>query len=333
MGIPCARCFLILILRTHQDLMPKKKNKARKNVDKNPEKKGVWNSLPQIPTWAWWMMAGAVALAYSWAFYSFFVEPFGFRWRALYGDPSYPQGYSVHGIDISHHQGEIDWTKLSNAMIDKNTLAFIMVKATEGSDYLDDCFEENFKMAKEVGFIRGAYHFWSTVSTAREQAAFFLDNVKLEVGDLPPVLDVEAKADNMSEEDFQMELLAWLHIVEDRYHVKPIIYTYYKFKERYLKDERFDAYPYWIAHYYVSEVQYKGKWKFWQHTDVGRLPGIKGYVDFDIYNGSRFGLKKLTISEEQLNGPTLQETDTLALDSIDYDVNDSAAQSPDTIFD
>ena len=110
--------------------------------------------LTRLPQWTWWTFAGVAAFSYVWAFYVFFVEPFGFRWRAVFGDPSYPKGYSVHGIDISHHQGKIDWTKLSNAMVDRSTLAFIMVKATEGSNYLDDCYEENFRKAKEYGFIR-----------------------------------------------------------------------------------------------------------------------------------------------------------------------------------
>ena len=82
-----------------------------------------------------------------------------------------------------------------------------------------------------------------------------------------------------------------------RYHVKPIIYTYYKFKLKYLSDRRFDSYPYWIAHYYVDKVEYTGPWKFWQHTDAGRLPGIKGYVDFNIYNGSYYDLRQLTINK------------------------------------
>ncbi|WP_373845755.1 glycoside hydrolase family 25 protein, partial [Bacteroides heparinolyticus] len=127
------------------------------------------------------------------------------------------------------------------------------------------------------------------------QAAYFLSQVHLEEGDLPPVLDVEHVPQNISIEDFQRDVLTWLHIVEDKYHVKPIIYTYHKFKEKYLSDQRFDDYPYWIAHYYVEKVEYQGKWKFWQHTDAGRLPGIKGYVDLNIYNGSYYDLLQLTI--------------------------------------
>jgi lysozyme len=90
-------------------------------------------------------------------------------------------------------------------------------------------------------------------------------------------------------------VLTWLHIVENKYHVKPIIYTYYKFKENYLADERFDDYPYWIAHYYVDVMQYSGPWKFWQHTDAGRVAGIEGEVDFNIYNGSFYDLQQLCL--------------------------------------
>lgn len=251
----------------------------------------------RFPSWAWWLGGGLVIILYVWLFYYFFVSPFGFRWRALYGDANYPEGYEIHGIDISHYQGNIDWDKLSGAMIEKCPIRFVVIKATEGAGLIDENFKTNFQKAKEYGFIRGAYHFWSNKSSARSQAYFFLSKVRLENGDLPPILDVEHKPKSMTVEEFQINVLTWLHTVEDKYHVKPIIYTYYKFKEAYLNDARFDDYPYWIAHYYVDKVEYKGKWKFWQHTDAGRLPGIKGDVDFNIYNGSYYDLRKLTIGE------------------------------------
>ncbi len=231
-------------------------------------------------------------------FYYFFVSPFGFRWRALYGEANYPDGYEIRGIDISHYQGTIDWDQLQNAMIERSPIRFIVMKATEGATKIDPSFKENFSQALEYGYIRGAYHFWSNKSSARQQAYFFLNNVPLEDGDLPPVLDIEHKPKEMSTEDFQREVLTWLHIVEDRYHVKPIIYTYYKFKMNYLSSPVFDDYPYWIAHYYVDKIEYTGEWKFWQHTDAGKLPGIKGYVDFDLYNGSFYDLKKLCIGND-----------------------------------
>jgi len=252
--------------------------------------------------WAWWLGGMGVVCLYVWVFYYFFVGPTGFRWRALYGDANYPDGYAIHGIDISHYQGEINWDKLSDATIDGFPLKFVIVKSTEGSSGVDENFNDNLYQAREYGFIRGAYHFWSNKSSARAQANFFLKQVHLEEGDLPPVLDVEHKPKNRSIEDFQRDVLTWLHIVEDKYHVKPIIYTYYKFKEQYLSAPVFDDYPYWIAHYYVEKVEYKGKWKFWQHTDAGRLDGIRGYVDLNIFNGSLYELKRLTIGSERVFG-------------------------------
>lgn len=247
-----------------------------------------------------WIIGGLGILAlYIWVFYYFFVGPTGFRWRALYGDAKYPEGYEIHGIDISHYQGKINWDRLrSNALIDGCPLRFIIVKATEGSSRIDPNFEDNFYQVREYGFIRGAYHFWSIKSSARSQAYFFLKKVHLQDGDLPPVLDIEKKPPQQSVEDFQTDVLTWLHIVEDKYHVKPIIYTYYKFKQNYLSAPVFDDYPYWIAHYYVEKVEYKGKWKFWQHTDTGVLPGIKGNVDLNIYNGSYYDLMRLTIGNQ-----------------------------------
>lgn len=246
-----------------------------------------------------WLLGGvAVTALYIWIFYYFFVSPTGFRWRAFYGDAKYPDGYEIHGIDISHYQGKINWGRLrSNALIDGSPLRFVIIKATEGSSRVDPNFYENFAQAREYGFIRGAYHFWSTRSTARSQAYFFLKKAHLENGDLPPVLDIERKPKSQSTEDFQTDVLTWLHIVEDKYHVKPIIYTYYKFKESYLSAPVFDDYPYWIAHYYQDKIEYKGEWKFWQHTDTGVLPGIKGKVDLNVYNGSYYDLMQLTIGD------------------------------------
>lgn len=83
--------------------------------------------------------------------------------------------------------------------------------------------------------------------------------------------------------------------VEAHYGVKPILYTSYKFKKRYLSDSIFNAYPYWIAHYYVDSVRYEGKWHFWQHTDVGTVPGIEEEVDLNVFNGTMEELLELTL--------------------------------------
>src|SRR3712207_3583490 len=82
------------------------------------------NHTPHMPSFlrqfsrkALWIGGILIVLLYIWAFYYFFVSPTGFRWRALYGEPNYPEGYDIHGIDISHYQGTIDWDELRNAMI------------------------------------------------------------------------------------------------------------------------------------------------------------------------------------------------------------------------
>lgn len=259
--------------------------------------------LQRMPGWAWWIGGLSVVAVYVYFFYYIFVGPFGFRWRALYGDVSYPEGYEIHGIDISHHQGNIDWVTLrEKGLINETPIRFIMIKATEGASRVDENFADNFHQAREYGFTRGAYHFYSVYSPAEKQAQFFIRNVHLENGDLPPVLDVEHKPAKQTDDEFASSVLQWLDIVEKHYGVKPIIYTYYKFKMRYLSDPVFDSYPYWIAHYYVDEVEYKGAWKFWQHTDAGRLPGITGQVDFDIYNGSFYDLRKMTIGAREQIG-------------------------------
>ena len=110
-----------------------------------------------VPGWAWWLGGIAVAALYVWIFYRFFVSPYGVRWRALYGDVTYPKGYDIHGIDVSHYQGNIDWELLRNqGSIDECPIRFVMIKATEGANKLDSKFQYNFEKAHEYGFTRGA---------------------------------------------------------------------------------------------------------------------------------------------------------------------------------
>ena len=252
---------------THNITTPKSHHSKTK---RGATRRGAHRWHHRMPRWTFWVGGLVVTVLYCWAFYYFFVGPTGFRWRALYGESRYPKGFEIHGIDISHYQGNIDWDKLQGGMISGCPLRFVIIKSTEGASRMDENFKSNFHNALEYGFIRGAYHFWSNKSSARQQAYYFLEKVKLEEGDLPPVLDIEHAPKDKSIEEFQRDILTWLHIVEDRYHVKPILYTYYKFKEKYLSAPVFDDYPYWIAHYYVPKIEYKGAWKFWRHTDRDR---------------------------------------------------------------
>ena len=256
-------------------------------------KKRVWN----MPGWLQYVAMGSVAALFVIGFYYFFIRPYAYRWKPCYGTKAYgvclPAGYSVHGFDISHHQGDINWKELQKVQNAPFPVRFVFMKASEGGDFSDTTFIRNFDRARQYGFIRGAYHFFNPNTDAARQADFFIRSVKLEPGDLPPVLDIEKVGDN--ELELRKGVKTWLRLIERHYRVKPILYASYKFKERYLNDSIFNTYPYWIAHYYVDSVRYEGEWKFWQHTDGGTLPGIREQVDLNVFNGTLDELKRMTI--------------------------------------
>ena len=133
---------------------------ARKNIpvrtSKPPKRRNRWLSILRWPSWAVWIGGLVMLFIYAFVFYHFFVSPYSFRWKGIFGEQKYPAGYSIHGIDISHHQGEINWERLRNATIDNSPIRFIFIKATEGVDFLDENFNDNFYQAKDNNFIRGA---------------------------------------------------------------------------------------------------------------------------------------------------------------------------------
>ncbi len=253
-----------------------------------------------MPVWLRNLLAICLILVFSAGFYIFFIRPYAYRWKPCNGRQGYgvcmPCNYDIHGIDISHYQGKIDWEQLARNREAEFPIHFVFLKATEGGDHGDDTFTQNFGRARKHGFIRGAYHYFIPKTDACKQADFFIRTVQLTKGDLPPVLDVEIIG-KKSPREFKSAVKMWLDRVEAHYGVKPILYTSYKFKERYLSDSIFNAYPYWIAHYYVDSVRYEGKWHFWQHTDVGSVPGIEEEVDLNVFNGTLEQLQALTLKE------------------------------------
>lgn len=206
-----------------------------------------------------------------------------------------PEGFAINGIDISHHQGIINWKQLEKTRESDTPLSFIFIKATEGGDHKDDRFDSNFAHAAEAGFIRGAYHFYNPSTDPIRQADFFIANVTLSAGDLPPVIDIEVKPTRQQQSTFYAQLSTFLYRLEAHYHVTPIIYTSYKYKEHYLSDPIFDRYPLWVAHYHVKELGYKGKWDFWQHTDQAVIPGIPEKTDLNVFKGTAKDLQRLTL--------------------------------------
>ena len=280
--------------------IPAKKTTRKPAPKRAPSKRKAKKTIrKEIPAWARYLLGLLVVVVFVSGFYWFFIRPYAYRWKPCYGLKGYgvcmPHGYQVHGIDISHYQGDINWKMLEQTRQGQFPINFIFMKATEGGDYADDMFVANFDSARTHGFIRGAYHFYNPKTDANKQADFFIQSVKLEPGDLPPVLDIEKKGKDMKK--LQQDLKVWLRKVESHYGVKPIIYASYKFKTRYLNDSVFNSYPYWIAHYYVDSVRYQGDWKFWQHTDVGTLPGIDEKVDLNVFNASLQELKRMQLQE------------------------------------
>ena len=278
---------------------PVKKKAVAKPVRRTTQRKAKKKPQREMPSWLRYVIAGIIAFLFLAAFFYFFIRPYSYRWKPCYGFKAYgvcmPSGFHVHGIDVSHYQGNIDWKMLTQTRQGKFPIHFVFMKASEGGDYGDKAFSSNFDSAKTHGFIRGAYHFYNPKTDPVRQADFFINSVKLDSGDLPPVLDIEKRGKD--ENQLRRDLKLWLDKIEQHYKVKPILYTSYKFKTRYLNDSVFNSYPYWIAHYYVDSVEYRGEWKFWQHTDVGTLPGIREKVDLNIFNGSLEELQLMTIKK------------------------------------
>lgn len=202
----------------------------------------------------------------------------------------------TYGFDISHYQNkeDIKWDSLS---IGNKTipLEFVVMRATMGNRNADKNFDEFWASAKEHNLIRGAYHFYRADEDPVIQANNFLDNVKLESGDLPPVLDIEKIPKSKSKEKLIEDLKIWCKIVEETYGEKPIIYTYYHYYKDFLRGE-FDGYPIWLANYNdVPEPSPEDHWDFWQFTENGIVYGINSKIDLNIYNGGVWSLKSLTL--------------------------------------
>lgn len=198
------------------------------------------------------------------------------------------------GIDISSYQGnEIDDLEKSRDSID-----FIICKATQGVSFIDPMFRHNWVTAKEKGFIRGAYHFYSSTDNPIEQAEFFIEQIKdIQPDDLPPVVDVEGGGieKGQSTEEIQLSVLTLLRTIEERLGIKPIIYTNTDFANIYLNDPELANYPLWIADYESKKEpvlpiiwQEKG-YVLWQKSDTYKILNYTN--DEDYFNGNLEGLK------------------------------------------
>ena len=194
---------------------------------------------------------------------------------------------SVIGVDVSSYQADIDM-----AMLKKQDIQFIYIKATEGSSMQDDRFAKNWQNAQKAGLLSGAYHFFSYDSKGVTQAENFINTVGSDMKErLLPAVDVEYYGNKEEfppeKEDVVRELNAFLNRVEEEYGVKPLIYTRSDIYKKYLKEE-FDGYKKWISSLYSPlSWNYKDDWYIWQYLNRGELEGYTGgekYIDLNVLN-------------------------------------------------
>lgn len=201
------------------------------------------------------------------------------------------ENFEVHGLDVSHYQSVISWDTVA-----QQAIHFSFVKATEGEFFVDSLFCHNWSEIERVGMKRGAYHFFRPTLPAEAQFYNFAQTVELQAGDLPPVLDIEV-IDEASKVELITKVRTWLYLAEIRYRVKPILYSNQKFYNRYLAGH-FDDYPIWIARYNSSEpdLAYERSWHFWQYGNRGRIKGVEGFVDFNVFGGTLEELEQICLT-------------------------------------
>jgi lysozyme len=189
-------------------------------------------------------------------------------------------GDGPRGIDVSHHQGRIDWPAVARAGV-----GFAYLKATEGRDFVDPRFRDNWQGAEAAGLARGAYHFFTFCSSGRAQAANFLAHAPPAKGALLPVADVEFVGNCTSWKSLDVvrtELRAFVASVETAWRAKPILYVTPDSYERVLAGE-FGGHPIWVRDVLARPAPDAfGGWLIWQHSETGRVPGVAGPVDLDV---------------------------------------------------
>lgn len=217
----------------------------------------------------------------------------------------------VYGIDISHYQHggrphgrfkgyPIDWKRLRITSLGKNQknsvgrvdypVSFCYIKSTQGTRILNNYYPTDARRARSVGIKVGAYHFMEA-SKGAPQARWFLKRTTVDKNDLPPMLDVEPLPSQIrrmgGDSVLFHEMLVWLHLVEKATGKKPILYLSQQFVNTRMKSapEELLTYDVWIARY--SEYKPYVRLLYWQHTPYGRVKGIRGDVDINVFNGGK----------------------------------------------
>jgi lysozyme len=211
----------------------------------------------------------------------------GYRDNRHFTGP-HPEDFSIHGIDVSKFQGEIDWPAVKTAGV-----RFAWIKATEGGDHLDEKFAQNWQEARAAGVPRGAYHFVYWCRPPLEEIGWFEQNVPVEPDALPPVLDVEATPTSrtckrhLRRDEVLRDMRVMLDEMERHYGKRPVIYTTVDFYQAILQPDEFSDYQIWVRSTKVPPQGAYGarRWAFWQYQSDASIPGIRGKVDRNAFAG------------------------------------------------
>lgn len=207
--------------------------------------------------------------------------------------------YPVRGIDVSHHQGQIDWQRVA-----ADDVAFAVIKATEGGDHVDDAFATNLREARAAGLAVGAYHFFTFCRPGADQAKNFIAVVPRDQPLLPPVVDIEFGGNcpqRPSPDQLNAELEAFLGPVEAAFGKTAIIYLTDEAAETYAG--QIVARPHWLRSLLARPSQ--DDWIYWQYHNRGRVDGISGDVDLNVLQGGQEKLAALFAAPESAPAQTL----------------------------
>lgn len=185
------------------------------------------------------------------------------------------------GIDVSRHQGEIDWPRVAQ----DTSVKFVYIKATEGSTIIDPYYHRNANGARRAKIAAGAYHYLTSKSPVRSQFRNFYSVVDRRRQDLVPMIDVEEDGlGGWSRQQVQDSLALMIQLIEEHYHCSPIIYSYAHFYNEILSP-RFNSYLLFLARYNAHEpvVSGAGVHRIWQHYDRGVVDGISKPVDLNVF--------------------------------------------------
>jgi len=214
--------------------------------------------------------------------------------------PKIPKDSLVFGLDISHYQGSL----LVEMEKRKDSLHFVICKATEGMTLIDSKFHSNAKLLQKKNVLHGAYHFYHFNRNPVKQAQHFCKTIManhfLDSTQLPPVLDIEkvdvSSLHGSSLAQIQQNILLFLQEVKTITGRTPIIYTDRMIGNRFLNNKAFAAYPLWIAAYTEQlTTQHIPKtwgdsWIMWQRSESYSFHDKK--FDYDIFNGNHAMLKE-----------------------------------------